>query len=54
MDSEIWLCDVDKNTECRKMGCFINGGPCMCTTKEECAYEIDGVKVKWGFKDGIV
>ena len=26
-----WLCDPDKNKECRKTGCFINGGPCRCT-----------------------
>ena len=26
-----WLCDPDKNKECRKTSCFINGGPCRCT-----------------------
>lgn len=31
-----YLCDPAKNTECRKTSCFINGGPCHMTTKEEC------------------
>lgn len=26
-----WLCDPEKNKECQKTYCFINGGPCRCT-----------------------
>lgn len=46
MDKDLWYCDPDKNTECKKGSCFINGGPCMYTTNEECAYEIDGEKLR--------
>lgn len=31
---DLYLCDPDKNTECTKEGCYINGGPC-CLTKYE-------------------
>ena len=46
MDKDLWYCDPYKNAECKKTGCFINGGPCMCTTNEKCAYELDGEKLR--------
>ena len=33
-------CDPEKNTECTKEGCFINGGECSRTTKKEYAREV--------------
>jgi len=33
-DDDLYLCDPDKNTECTKEGCYVNGGPC-CLTKDE-------------------
>lgn len=29
----LYKCDPNKNTACSKTKCFINGGPCNCTTK---------------------
>lgn len=29
----LFPCDPRKNRECRKTGCYINGGPCHQTTK---------------------
>jgi len=31
-----YRCDPEKNKECRKTGCYINGGPCKRTSKKEC------------------
>lgn len=31
-----FYCNPEKNTECSKESCFINGGPCKLTSKEEC------------------
>lgn len=31
----LYRCNPEKNTECRKTACYINGGPCEFTTKEE-------------------
>lgn len=31
----VYECDPEKNTECTKESCFINGGPCHMTTYEE-------------------
>lgn len=31
------LCDPRKNTRCNKTMCFLNGGPCQETTREEYA-----------------
>lgn len=31
----LYECDPEKNTECTKEGCFINGGPCHITVYEE-------------------
>ena len=28
----LYLCDPEKNTECNKKSCFINGGPCNKTS----------------------
>jgi len=32
-----YLCDPRKNTRCNKAMCFLNGGPCQETTREEYA-----------------
>lgn len=29
---KIYRCNSDKNKECRKSFCYINGGPCISTT----------------------
>ena len=31
----LYECDPEKNTECTKEGCFIDGGPCHMTVYEE-------------------
>lgn len=33
----LYPCDPSKNTECRKTGCFKNGGPCNSTRHAEYA-----------------
>lgn len=33
----LYFCDPSKNTECRKTGCYENGGPCRHTTHAEYA-----------------
>lgn len=33
----LFLCDPDKNVECRKTACYINGGRCECTHHKEFA-----------------
>lgn len=30
-DPVLYACDPDKNTECRKTGCYLNGGECYQT-----------------------
>lgn len=34
---QLYVCDPDKNTKCRKTGCIIYGGPCRCTLNSEYA-----------------
>lgn len=34
-DTGLFLCDPEKNTECKKTGCYIHGGPCFCTNNPE-------------------
>lgn len=31
-----YFCNPEKNTDCTKESCYINGGPCKLTSKEEC------------------
>ena len=31
----LYECDPELNTECRKTGCYIIGGPCFCTQHPE-------------------
>ena len=33
--SNVYICDPEKNNECSKTHCYINGGECMCTTRKE-------------------
>ena len=33
--SELYLCDPDKNTECKKTACYRNGGECIHTVHKE-------------------
>ena len=35
----IYQCDPEKNAECKKTDCYINGGPCDKTTRKECRIE---------------
>ena len=35
MSDNTYECDPEKNTNCTKEGCFINGGPCHMTVYEE-------------------
>lgn len=32
---QLYLCDVNKNEQCTKTGCYINGGDCRHTTHKE-------------------
>lgn len=34
----VWLCDIRRNTSCRKTGCVLNGGPCMMTAEPAYAW----------------
>lgn len=43
MYNAIYLCDTERNTQCRKTMCHVNGGPCECTAKEEYAEELTPV-----------
>jgi len=37
MEKVFYRCDPEKNTECRKYGCFIHRGECKATSKAECS-----------------
>lgn len=44
---ELYYCDPNKNTKCRKDACFINGGECRSTLDRKCAKENnDGTDIK--------
>lgn len=36
MYDDLFLCDPEKNTKCRKTECYINGGECHLTSQKEC------------------
>lgn len=42
---KIYLCDPSKNKDCKKTGCYLNGGDCRHTKKEEYKAEYDFEKV---------
>lgn len=35
MHDDLYLCDPEKNTQCRKNECYINGGECHLTSRKE-------------------
>lgn len=35
MEIDLYECDPQKNDECSKSGCYLNGGPCHLTTQEK-------------------
>lgn len=39
-DGPIYMCDPEKNTKCKKTGCYINGGGCRRTRHPEFAKEV--------------
>lgn len=39
---QLYVCDPEKNTRCRRIGCFLNGGPCRSTTCPRYAEEENG------------
>ena len=41
-----YICDPEKNTECRKRHCWLNGGLCKITTKYEYATNDEQEKYK--------
>lgn len=43
MRDPIYLCDAARNTTCDKDMCHVNGGPCMCTSKQQYAKELTPV-----------
>lgn len=43
---EVWLCDPRKNKDCRKTSCYLNDGPCRCTTRKEYALSAFGEAFK--------
>ncbi len=38
-ETALFVCDPEKNTECTKESCYINGGECHHTTHKEYAEE---------------
>ncbi|MBQ7436092.1 MAG: dUTP diphosphatase [Oscillospiraceae bacterium] len=32
---EVWMCDPQKNTQCKKTACYLYGGPCRMTINAE-------------------
>lgn len=56
--AELWYCDPQENTECRKTSCYLVGGPCHLTKKRECALVVNGEPLKGpdieGVQDGPV
>ena len=38
-----YRCNPEKNQECTKESCFINGGPCKRTFKKECSAGFLGI-----------
>lgn len=42
---KIYLCDPSKNKDCKKTGCYWNGGDCRHTKKEEYKAEYNFEKV---------
>lgn len=34
MHDDLYLCDPEKNTQCRKTACYINGGECHLTSQK--------------------
>lgn len=36
---EFFLCDIDRNEECKKTHCYRNGGECFLTTEKKYAKE---------------
>lgn len=35
LKTRVYYCDAQKNTQCKKTACYINGGPCMLTTHSQ-------------------
>ena len=52
-ESKTWyVCDPQKNTDCRKRMCWIQGGPCFRTSKTEFAEkDIHGKPIGWTEKE---
>lgn len=40
------LCNVEKNVGCNKTNCYINGGTCTYTSKEECFITNNDIRIK--------
>lgn len=41
LDDKLYLCRPARNVACRKTNCYVNGGPCMCTSEK--SYGDDGI-----------
>lgn len=37
VERNLYICDPDKNTTCKKTACYVNGGPCNRTFNPDCA-----------------
>ena len=48
--ANIYECDPKKNVACKKTGCYLDGGPCHCTTHQE--YEKEQSNRKKAVKNG--
>lgn len=46
MGKQTWYCDPNKNSDCKKGGCFVFGGPCELTFDEEFAVVVSGKAIK--------
>lgn len=43
LDDKLYLCRPARNVACRKTNCYVNGGPCMCTSEK--SYGDDGIRL---------
>jgi len=50
---KLYRCDPDKNTDCRKTGCYRYGEYCWLTTNKKCRMNIFKRLKEWIKGDGI-
>ena len=54
MDKQWYICDPDKNDQCRKRMCYAKGGSCECTSHPEYAItDSDGNPIKTDVRERL-